>query len=90
MKHIQFQYTKTPVEVTQRKAVVLSKPNKNYFTIDITEFNDEEMDELEAGLELLQKEIDDAYAKRTRWLQTNGFGSYFRSFNPDKMKSIAV
>lgn len=85
MKKIQFQYSKTPTEVTLRKAIVLSKPTKNYFTIDTTELNEEEMEELNAGLATLQSDIDDAFAKRTKWLQEHGFGSYFRNFNPDKM-----
>jgi hypothetical protein len=88
MKYIQFQYTKTPTDVTDRKAVVLSEPSNNFFTIDITEFNDEELGELEAGLLLIQSNIDKAFAARTTWLREQGFGSYFRNFNKDKMTKI--
>lgn len=88
MKKIQFQYSKTPTEVTLRKAIVLSKPTKNYFTIDITELNEEEMEELNAGLAILQSDIDKAFAERTKWIRSHGFGSYYRSFNEEKMNMI--
>jgi hypothetical protein len=85
MNEIEFQYNKTPTDVTLRKAVILTKPNNNYLTIDTTELNEGEYKELTEGLEALQDNIDEAHKKRTKWLQSNGFGSYFRSFNKDKM-----
>jgi len=85
MKYIKFQYSKTPTEITNRKAVVLTEPSNNYFTIDITEFNDEELDELEAGLAEYQEKIEEAFTARTKWIRKAGFNSYFRSFNKDKM-----
>lgn len=88
MKKIQFQYHKTPEEITNRKAIVLSKPTRNYFTIDITELNDVELLELEAGLAEYQEEIDKAFANRTKWIREHGFGSYFRNFNKDKISMV--
>jgi hypothetical protein len=88
MNEIEFQYNKTPTDVTLRKAVILTKPNNNYLTIDTTELNEEEYKELEEGLDTLQSNIDKAYKERTSWLQSSGFGSYFRSFNKDKMTQI--
>jgi hypothetical protein len=88
MKNIQFQYCKTPESHTDRKAIVLSKPNNNYFTLDITQMSNQEREKLEAGLVELQKGIDDAFTIRTKWLRDNGFGSCYRNFNKDKMSFI--
>ncbi len=85
MKKIRFQYHKTPKDITNREAIVLSKPSKNYFTMDITELNDDELSQLEAGLAEYQEEIDKIFAKRTKWIRDNGFDSYFRSFSQTKM-----
>jgi len=88
MKNIQFQYRKTPENLTDREAIVLSEPSNNYFTLDITKIDDKEREKLEAGLAELQKEIDSAFSHRTKWLRDNGFGSYFRNFNKDKMSLV--
>jgi|APSaa5957512576_1039674.scaffolds.fasta_scaffold00616_22 hypothetical protein len=85
MKEINFQYKKTPSEVTLRKAFVLQQPTNNYFTLDTTELNFEEQKELEEGLQMLQQNIDEAFASRTAWVKEHGFGSYYRSFNQEKM-----
>ena len=85
MQYIKFRYSKTPTEISNRKAVVLTEPSNNYFTLDITEFNDEELDELEAGLAKYQEQLDEVFAARTEWLRNAGFNSYYRSFNKDKM-----
>ena len=77
MQFIRFQYNKTPTESSERDFVVFTKPTNNYFGIDITELNVEELDRLERGLDIFQEDIDEALANRTRWLKENGFGSYF-------------
>ena len=85
MKNIQFQYRKTPENITSREAIVLNEPSNNYFTLDITEVSDAQRKDLEAGLAKLQKDIDEAFSHRTKWLRDNGFASYFRNFSKDKM-----
>ena len=89
MKNIHFQYRKTPENPTDREALVLSEPSNNYFTLDITKVDDKEREKLKAGLAELQKEIDAAFSHRTKWLRDNGFGSYFRNFNKDKMSVVS-
>jgi hypothetical protein len=88
MKKIQFQYRKTPENLTNREAIILSKPSNNYFTIDITELDNQERIILNTGLIELQKEIDNAFTHRTKWLKDNGFGTHFRNFNKDKMTLV--
>ncbi len=88
MKNIQFHYRKTPENLTQREAIILSKPSNNYFTLDITKIDDKGREKLEAGLAELQKEIDTAFSHRTKWLRDNGFASYFRNFSKDKMSIV--
>lgn len=85
MNNIQFYYRKEPENITERKAIVLSKPTKNYLTLDVTTISEEDRERLEKGLKVLQKEIDEAFSHRTKWLRDNGFNTYFRSFNKDKM-----
>lgn len=89
MKNIQFQYQKTPENLTDREVIVLSEPSNNYFTLDITKVGGVEREELKAGLVKLQTEIDGAFSRRTKWLQDNGFDSYFRNFNKDKMSEVS-
>jgi hypothetical protein len=88
MKNIQFQYRKTPEQLTDREALVLTEPSNNYFTLDITEVSDEEREKLEAGLAELQIGIDEAFSHRIKWLRDNGFASYFRNFSKDKMTMV--
>ena len=89
MKEIQFQYRKTPVEVTLRRAAVLSKPSPNYFTVDTTDLDSVEHEELMTGLDELQKDIDKAFANRTKWLKEKGIGGNFRNFSEEKMDMIS-
>jgi hypothetical protein len=88
MKKIQFQYSKTPENPTDREAIILSKPSNNYFTVDITKLSTQERQELEEGLIELQKGIDEAFILRTEWLRKKGFGNNFRNFNKDKMSLV--
>ena len=89
MNEIHFQYRKSPTDVTLRKAAVLAKPTNNYFTLDTTELNSEEHEELMEGLAALQLNIEEAFNARTSWIKDKGFGSYYRSFSKDKMDMIA-
>ncbi len=88
MKKIQFQYRKTPENITNREAIVLSKPTDNYFTIDMTELDSVQRQKLEKGLEEYDKKLNDLFSLRTKWLRDSGFGSNFRNFNKDKMSLV--
>jgi len=88
MKKIQFQYRKTPENITNREAIVLSKPTDNYFTIDTTELDSVQRQKLEKGLEEYDKKLNDLFSLRTKWLRDSGFGSNFRNFNKDKMSLV--
>ena len=88
MKKIQFQYRKTPENTTNREAIVLSPPTSNYFTVDMTELDDAKRQKLEKGLAEYDKQLQDLFSLRTKWLRDSGFGSNFRNFNQDKMSSI--
>ena len=88
MKKIQFQYRKTPENITNREAIVLSKPTDNYFTIDMTELDSVQRQKLEKGLEEYDNKLNDLFSLRTKWLRDSGFGSNFRNFNKDKMSLV--
>jgi hypothetical protein len=88
MKKIQFQYHKTPENITNREAIVLSKPTDNYFTVDMTELDDSQRQTLEKGLVEYDKKLQDLFSLRNEWLRDSGFASYFRNFNKDKMSSV--
>ena len=88
MKKIQFQYRKTPENITNREAIVLSKPTDNYFTIDMTELDSVQRQKLEKGLEEYDKKLNDLFSLRIKWLRDSGFGSNFRNFNKDKMSLV--
>ena len=89
MKKIQFQYRKTPENITNREAVVLSTPTSNYFTVDMTELDNAQRQKLEKGLAEYDKQLKDLFSLRTKWLRDSGFGSNFRNFNKDKMHSVS-
>ena len=88
MKTIQFQYRKSPENITDRKAIILSPPSNNYFTLDITELDKAERLRLEAGLVELQRGVDEAFTIRTNWLRDNGFATCYRNFTKDKMNLV--
>jgi hypothetical protein len=88
MKTIEFQYRKTPENITDRKAIILTNPSNNYFTLDVTSLNAPDVNKLETGLQELQKNIDTAFTTRTKWLKDNGFSSCYRNFSKDKMTLV--
>jgi hypothetical protein len=88
MKTIEFQYRKTPENITDRKAIILTTPSNNYFTLDVTLLDTPNINKLELGLQELQKDIDTAFTTRTKWLRDNGFSSYYRNFSKDKMTLV--
>ena len=88
MNKIQFQYNKTPEDTTYREAIVLSKPNSNYFTVDMTELDNDQRQRLEKGLDEYDTKLKELFSLRAEWLRNSGFGSNFRNFNKDKMSSV--
>ena len=88
MNTIQFQYRKTPEQITDREAIILSPASNNYLTLDITELDKAEKVKLEAGLVELQKGVDEAFTTRTKWIRDNGFGTCYRNFTKDKMSMV--
>jgi len=88
MNTIQFQYRKTPEQITDREAIILSAPSNNYLTLDITELDKAEKVKLEAGLVELQKGVDEAFTNRNNWLRDNGYNTCYRSFTKDKMSQV--
>ena len=88
MNTIQFQYRKTPEQITDREAIILSAPSNNYLTLDITELDKAEKVKLEAGLVELQKGVDEAFTIRNTWLRDNGYNTCYRNFTKDKMSQV--
>jgi hypothetical protein len=88
MKTLQFQYRKTPENISHREAIILSPASNNYFTLDITELDKAERERLEAGLVELQRGVDEAFTIRTNWLRDNGFSTCYRNFTKDKMTLV--
>ena len=88
MNTIQFQYRKTPEQITDREAIILSPASNNYLTLDITELDKAEKVKLEAGLVELQKGVDEAFTARTKWIRDNGFETCYRNFAKDKMSQV--
>ena len=58
MNTIEFQYRKTPQDITDREAILLSPASNNYLALDITELDKADKIKLEAGLVELQKGVD--------------------------------
>ena len=88
MKTIQFQYRKSPENITDREEIILSPASNNYFTLDITELDKAERLRLEAGLVELQRGVDEAFTIRTNWLRDNGFATCYRNCTKDKMNLV--
>jgi hypothetical protein len=86
MNTIKFTYTKTPQDISQREAVVLTKPSNNYFTLDITVSESDEVNRLLEGLDEFQVSIDRVFAERAAWLKEEGWAGNFRNFSKDKME----
>ena len=59
MKTIQFQYRKSPENITDREAIILSPASNNYFTLDITELDKAEKVKLETGATFIHPSNDD-------------------------------
>ena len=90
MKILKFTYSKTPTDTSTREFIVLNPPNKNYFGLDITELGNDELAEVVYGVAQFDKVMKEALEQRTQWVKANGYGSYFRNFNPDKMDKIVT
>jgi hypothetical protein len=88
MNTIQFQYRKSPENITDREAIILSPASNNYLTLDITELDKADKVKLEAGLVELQKGVDEAFTNRNNWLRDNGYNTCYRSFTKDKMSQV--
>ena len=88
MNTIEFQYRKTPQDITDREAILLSPASNNYLALDITELDKADKVKLEAGLVELQKGVDEAFSIRTKWLRDNGYNTCYRNFAKDKMFQV--
>ena len=55
MKHKTFTYTKTSGESSDRHAVVMSEPRKNYLMIDLSLLNSDEKEEVLATMQEIEE-----------------------------------
>lgn len=88
MKLMKFEYAKTDKDKSNRDFIALNNPSANYFGLDISEFDEEELAEVLQFLITTQKQLEDILANRTNWLKENGYGSYFRNFSKNKMNNV--
>ena len=70
---IEFKYTKSNGSVSERVALVLSKPSENYLMLDLSDLDAEEMDYVEQRFEEYENE-------RKLLLEKYKFGPYIKSF----------
>lgn len=85
---MQFDYLKSSTDKSHREFLALNNPNTNYFGLDISELEDDEVAEVVFGLAQFDKKIAEAMAERTKWVKEKGYDTYYRYFNPSKMKNM--
>jgi len=88
MKIMQFDYRKNSNDTSHREFIALTTPTKNYFGLDISELEDEEVAEVVYGVSRFDDLIKEALEHRTQWLKEKGYGTYYRNFSPEKMGKI--
>jgi hypothetical protein len=75
---ISFTYTKPSGEVSNRVALVLSKPSDNYLMLDLSDLDSDEIDYLEQRVEQYESE-------RKALLNKFNFDPYIKSFKASRM-----
>jgi hypothetical protein len=90
MKLMTFNYHKTKEATSSREFIPFSKPNHNYFGLDISELDDFEVDEVVAFLAKSHQKFENLLKERTLWLNGHGYGSYFRNFSKEKMDNVTT
>ncbi len=75
---IAFTYTKPTGEVSERVAIVLSKPSENYLMLDLSDLDADEIDYLEQRVAQYQ-------SKQKALLEEFNFAPYMKSFKPSRM-----
>lgn len=75
---ISFTYTKPNGEVSERTALVLSKPSENYLMLDLSDLDSDEIDYLE-------QRVAEYESARKALLESFRFGPYMKSFKASRM-----
>lgn len=84
-KIYKFTYTKDNGDISQREVYVAGVPNKNYFTIDLSEYNEEEKEIYIKGI----KEIYETYTEGLKEeIKALGLGSNYRFFKEDGISNV--
>lgn len=63
-----FTYTKDNGETSERTALVISKPQKNYLTLEVNEMSPEEIKDLQTQLQKINEFRDEVISKsKAKW-----------------------
>ena len=85
---IKFKYTKANGETTERVAIVLTSPQKNFAMLDLSDYTEEELKEIAAKYAEYQEAL-----KQARWDLEKKFGleavmMQYKAFKPEGIKDV--
>lgn len=85
---IKFKYTKASGETTDRVAIVLTSPQKNFAMLDLTDFSAEELKAISKNYQEYQEAL-----KQARWELEKKFGleaamNQYKAFKPEGIKDV--
>lgn len=85
---IKFKYTKANGETTERVAIVLTSPQKNFAMLDLSDYTDEQLKEIAVKYAEYQEAL-----KHARWELEKKFGleaamKQYKAFKPEGIKDV--
>ena len=85
MKVLEFNYAKSPSDVSKRVLMVIAEPSKNYFGIDITSLSDEDANEFITRYNRIK---DYQNSQVANLMSDFDLKHNYRNFDPTKMENV--